>query len=107
MDPDQTSYGRPMCDGCATELEADPSLAAGQPVGPVARRRKHYRRTLSGPVCPACALWRCLKCGWARRPAWRGQTQSCADCGSAHGTFHPVRHKSSRYSAHNLMKRKV
>jgi hypothetical protein len=109
MDPEQTGYGRPMCDACATELEQNPKLADGQPIGPVAARRKRpaFPRALSGPVCPACAVWRCLGCGWARRPAWRGQEQSCADCGGVHGTFHPVRHKSHRYYVHAIMNRKV
>lgn len=96
-----------MCDDCATELERNPRLAAGGPTGPVARRRKPFRRTLPGFVCPACALWRCLHCGWTRRPAWKGEPQSCGQCGRSHGTFHPVRHRSHRYYVHNIMKRKV
>lgn len=106
MDPDQTGYGRPMCDACSTALEEDPSLARGGPIGPVARRRKRYRRELKGTVCPSCALWRCLYCGWTRRPAWRGQAQSCAGCGRSHGTLHPVRHRSVRV-VHNTTNRKV
>lgn len=99
MDPEQTGYGRPMCDPCATELEGDPALAGDGPIGPVARRRRRpeFPRVLNRPVCQDCATWRCLSCGWVRRPAWRRQPQRCVACGRSHGTFHPVRHRHSHH----------
>jgi hypothetical protein len=107
MDPDQTPYTHPMCDRCATTLEALRIRfrgVSGPAHLPTAARPAHR----SGPVCQTCSSWQCAHCGWKRREnAWLDCKQTCKNCGRGEGQRAPVRHRSHRWYVHNVMMKRV
>lgn len=48
--------------------------------------------------CRVCGVWRCMECGWMRRPAnlLRLDLQFCAHCLSTHGIVVATQHGDPR-----------